>query len=39
VDGRRGLKKLEQENAKLKPLAANLSPERLILKDITERNF
>jgi putative transposase len=33
------LKELEQENAKLKRLVANLSLEKLVLKDIAEGNF
>jgi putative transposase len=33
------LKELEQENAKLKRLVANLSLEKLVLKDIAEGTF
>jgi hypothetical protein len=33
------LKELEQENAKLKRIVANLSLEKLVLKDIAEGNF
>ena len=36
---RRRLKELEQENAKLKRIVANLSLEKLVLKDIAEGNF
>ena len=39
VDQARRLKELEQENAKLKRLVANLSLEKLVLKDIAEGNF
>jgi hypothetical protein len=39
VDQARRLKDLEQENAKLKRLVANLSLEKLVLKDIAEGNF
>ena len=39
VDQARRLKELEQENAKLKRLVANLSLEKLLLKDIAEGNF
>jgi putative transposase len=35
----RWLKDLELENAKLKRLVANLSLEKLVLKDIAEGNF
>jgi putative transposase len=38
VDQARRLKDLEQENAKLKRLVANLSLEKLVLKDIAEGN-
>jgi putative transposase len=39
VDQAKRLKELEQENAKLKRLVANLSLEKLVLKDIAEGNF
>jgi hypothetical protein len=39
VDQARRLKYLELENAKLKRLVANLSLEKLVLKDIAEGNF
>jgi putative transposase len=39
VDQARRLKELEQENTKLKRLVANLSLEKLVLKDIAEGNF
>jgi len=39
VDQARRLKELEQENAKLKRLVANLNLEKLVLKDIAEGNF
>ena len=39
VDQARRLKELEQENAKLKRIVANLSLEKLVLKDIAEGNF
>jgi hypothetical protein len=39
VDQARRLKDLEQENSKLKRLVANLSLEKLVLKDIAEGNF
>jgi putative transposase len=39
VDQARRLKALEQENAKLKRLVANLSLEKLVLKDIAKGNF
>ncbi len=39
VDKARRLKELELENAKLKRLVANLSLEKLVLKDIAEGNF
>ena len=39
VDQARRLKVLEQENAKLKRIVANLSLEKLVLKDIAEGNF
>ncbi len=39
VDQVRRLKELEQENGKLKSLVANLSLEKLVLKDIAEGNF
>ena len=39
MDQARRLKELEQENAKLKRLVANLSLEKLVLKDIAEGNF
>jgi putative transposase len=39
VDQARRLKELEQENAKLKRLVANLSLDNLVLKDIAARNF
>ena len=38
VDQARRLKELEQENSKLKRLVANLSLEKLVLKDIAEGN-
>jgi transposase-like protein len=38
VDQARRLKELESENAKLKRLVANLSLEKLVLKDIAEGN-
>jgi putative transposase len=39
VDQARRLKELEQENSRLKRLVANLSLEKLVLKDIAEGNF
>ena len=39
VDRARRLKELEQENAKLKRIVANLSLEKLVLKDIAQGNF
>jgi len=39
VDQARRLTELEQVNAKLKRLVANLSLEKLVLKDIAEGNF
>ena len=39
VDQARRLKDLELENAKLKRLVANLSLEKLVLKDIAEGNL
>ena len=39
VDQAKRLKELEAENAKLKRLVANLSLEKLVLKDIAEGNF
>ena len=39
VDQAKRLKKLEQENSKLKRLVANLSLKKLALKDIAEGNF
>jgi transposase-like protein len=39
VDQEKLLKQLEQENAKLKRLVANLSLDNLVLKDITSGNF
>jgi hypothetical protein len=39
VDQARRLKDLEQENAKLKRLVANLSLDNLVLKDISSGNF
>jgi putative transposase len=39
VDQARRLTELELENAKLKRLVANLSLEKLVLKDIAEGNF
>ncbi len=39
VDQSKRLKELEQENSKLKRLVANLSLEKLVLKDIAEGNF
>ena len=39
VDQARRLKELEQENAKLKRLVADLSLDKLVLKDIASGNF
>ena len=39
MDQARRLKALEVEKAKLKRLVANLSLEKLVLKDIAEGNF
>ena len=39
VDQARRLKELEQENAKLKRLVAELSLDKLVLKDIAAGNF
>jgi putative transposase len=39
VDELRRLKSLEEENARLKRLVANLSLDNQILKDITSKNF
>jgi hypothetical protein len=39
VDQARRLKELEFESSKLKRLVANLSLEKLVLKDIAEGNF
>ena len=39
VDQERRLKELEKENAKLKRLVAELSLDKLVLKDIVSRNF
>ena len=39
VDLARRLKELEQENAKLKRLVAELSLDKLVLKDIASGNF
>jgi putative transposase len=39
VDQAKRLKELEQENAKLKRLAANLSLDVLVLKDFASGNF
>ena len=39
VDQARVLKELEQENAKLKRLVAELSLDKLVLKDIASGNF
>lgn len=39
VDQAKRLKELEQENTRLKRLVANLSLEKLVLKDIAEGNF
>jgi transposase-like protein len=39
VDQARRLKELEQENAKLKRLVAELSLDKLVLKDIVSGNF
>jgi len=39
VDQARRLKILEQENAKLKRLVADLSLDKLVLKDIASGNF
>jgi putative transposase len=38
-DQARRLKELEQENSKLKRIVANMSLEKLVLKDIAEGNF
>lgn len=39
MDQARQLKELEQENAKLKRLVAELSLDELVLKDIASGNF
>jgi hypothetical protein len=39
VDQARRLKDLEQENAKLKRLVANLSLDHLVVKEIASGNF
>lgn len=39
VDQAKRLKDLEQENAKLKRLVANLSLDNLVLKDFASGNF
>jgi cell division protein FtsB len=39
IDQAKRLKELEQENAKLKRLVANLSLDNLVLKDIASGNF
>jgi hypothetical protein len=39
LDQARRLKELEQENAKLKRLVAELSLDKLVLKDIASGNF
>ncbi len=39
IDQAKRLKALEQENGKLKRLAANLSPNNLVLKDMASGNF
>jgi len=39
IDQARRLKELEQEHSKLKRIVANLSLEKLVLKDIAEGNF
>jgi transposase-like protein len=39
VDQARRLKELEQENSRLKRVVANLSLEKLVLKDIASGNF
>ena len=39
VDQARRLKELEQENAKLKRLVAELSLDKMVLKDIASGNF
>jgi len=39
VDQARRLKELEQENSKLKRLVADLSLDKLVLKDIASGNF
>ncbi len=39
IDQAKRLKELEQENAKLKRLVANLSLDNLVLKDISSGNF
>jgi hypothetical protein len=39
VDQAKRLKELEQENAKLKRLVADLSLDKLVLKDIASGNF
>ena len=39
LDQAKRLKELERENAKLKRLVAELSPEKQVLKDVAEGNF
>ena len=39
MDQAKRLKELEQENSKLKRLVANLSLEKLVLKDFASGNF
>lgn len=39
IDQAKRLKELEQENAKLKRLVANLSLDNLVLKDIASGDF
>jgi len=39
VDQAKRLKELEQENAKLKRLVANLSLDNLVMQDFARRNF
>ena len=39
MDQAKRLKELEQENAKLKRLVADLSLDKLVLKDIASGNF
>ncbi len=39
LDQARRLKKLDQENARLKRTVADLAPDKQILKEAAERNF